>query len=282
MTTTLAHLLRPMRDEIIARYITNTLAEHVGFYLALSPAELRARVERLVDRFFDAVEDGPEPLVTFMAQASAVRAREGASVDEVQQMATILRRTILSLVDETTSDPATRLEHSRTIEDLVEAGRIEIARSYTRHFEQIIANLSEREQTIQLQNRVIRELSTPVLPVLDGVLVMPLVGAIDSQRAGQITERLLEGVSESQASLVILDITAVPVVDLHVAQHLVRAVRAVGLLGANCVLVGVRPEVAQSLVGIGADLSSLAAQRDLKAGLMYVLRQRGLIAAEGE
>ena len=279
MTTTLADLLRPKRDGLIAHYIEHTIAEGIGFYVALPAAELRARVERLMDAFLLSAEVGPAPLLTFVAQVAAMRAREGASVDEMQQMATRLRRAALTFVDEYTLDAASRLSLSRSVEDLVEAGRIEISRAYTRHFEGIIADLSEREQTIQLQSRVIRELSTPVLPVLDGVLVMPLVGAIDSQRASQITERLLEGVGESQSSLVILDITAVPVVDMSVAQHLLGAVRAVGLLGARCVLVGVRPEVAQALVSIGADLSGLTTQRDLKAGLLYVLRQRGLIGA---
>lgn len=279
MTTTLPELLRPTRDELIARFISHTIADNVLFYADLPRDELRARVARLVDSFLLSTEDGPQPLIAFVSQVAALRAREGASVDEMQQMATMMRRAALSLVDEAALDPATHLAFSRTVENLVEAGRIEISRAYARHFEQIIADLSEREQTIQLQSRVIRELSTPVLPVLDDVLVMPLVGAIDSRRAGEITERLLEGVSESQSSLVILDITAVPVVDLSIAQHLLRAVRAVALLGARCVLVGVRPEVAQALVSIGADLSSLSIQRDLKAGLLYVLRQRGLVQA---
>jgi rsbT co-antagonist protein RsbR len=279
MTTTLPELMRPAREELISRFIDHTIADNVLFYVGLPREELRARVARLVDSFTLSTADGPQPLIAFVSQVAALRAREGASVDEMQQMATMMRRAALSVVDEATLDPATHLALSRTIENLVEAGRIEISRAYTRHFEQVIADLSEREQTIQLQSRVIRELSTPVLPVLDDVLVMPLVGAIDSLRAAQITERLLEGVSASQSSLVILDITAVPMVDMSIAQHLLGAVRAVGLLGARCVLVGVRPEVAQALVSIGADLSSLSIQRDLKAGLLYVLRQRGMIGS---
>jgi rsbT co-antagonist protein RsbR len=279
MTTTLPELMRPAREELISRFIDHTIADNVLFYVGLPREELRARVARLVDSFTLSTADGPQPLIAFVSQVAALRAREGASVDEMQQMATMMRRAALSVVDEATLDPATHLALSRTIENLVEAGRIEISRAYTRHFQQVIADLSEREQTIQLQSRVIRELSTPVLPVLDDVLVMPLVGAIDSLRAAQITERLLEGVSASQSSLVILDITAVPMVDMSIAQHLLGAVRAVGLLGARCVLVGVRPEVAQALVSIGADLSSLSIQRDLKAGLLYVLRQRGMIGS---
>jgi rsbT co-antagonist protein RsbR len=279
MTTTLPELMRPAREELISRFIDHTIADNVLFYVGLPREELRARVARLVDSFTLSTADGPQPLIAFVSQVAALRAREGASVDEMQQMATMMRRAALSVVDEATLDPATHLALSRTIENLVEAGRIEISRAYTRHFQQVIADLSEREQTIQLQSRVIRELSTPVLPVLDDVLVMPLVGAIDSLRAAQIAERLLEGVSASQSSLVILDITAVPMVDMSIAQHLLGAVRAVGLLGARCVLVGVRPEVAQALVSIGADLSSLSIQRDLKAGLLYVLRQRGMIGS---
>jgi anti-anti-sigma factor len=134
---------------------------------------------------------------------------------------------------------------------------------------------SLQEQIIAGQRAALRELSTPLIPIAEGVVVMPLVGSMDSVRAGQVMETLLEGVSEHRASIVILDITGLPVVDSQVANVLLQAAQAARLLGAEVVLTGIRPEVAQTLVGIGADLSGLATPGTLQAGVAAALRRAG-------
>jgi PAS domain S-box-containing protein len=131
-----------------------------------------------------------------------------------------------------------------------------------------------QEQLIQVQALALQELSTPLIPISDAVLVMPLIGRIDSRRAGQILETLLRGIQEQQAELAIIDITGVSVVDTQVAHALLQAARAVKLLGAQVVLTGLRPEVAQTLVGLGVDLTDIVTHSSLQNGVAYGLRQR--------
>jgi rsbT co-antagonist protein RsbR len=143
----------------------------------------------------------------------------------------------------------------------------------------ITARLNEEGERLELQQQVIaaqqaalRELSTPLIPVSDDVVVMPLIGSIDSQRAQLVLETLLEGVAENHASAVILDITGVQVVDTQVANAILRAAQAVKLLGAQVIITGIRPEVAQTLVTLGADLSSIITRSTLQSGIAYALR----------
>jgi anti-anti-sigma regulatory factor len=130
----------------------------------------------------------------------------------------------------------------------------------------------------------VQELSTPVVPVLEGILILPLIGFIDSDRAQRIMEGLLNGIVQYRAQVVILDVTGVPVVDTGVADHLVRAARAAGLLGAQPILVGIRPEVAQTIVGLGVHLHEIATRGDLRDGLEYALAvlHRKIVTAEGQ
>ncbi len=128
-----------------------------------------------------------------------------------------------------------------------------------------------QQEIIETQRQALREISTPIVPVQEGVLVLPLVGNIDSRRAQQLMETLLDAISRYQAEVVIIDITGVPVVDTGVANHLLQVTRAAGLLGSECVLVGISPEVAQTIVSLGVDLSGIATRSDLQSGVEYAL-----------
>jgi rsbT co-antagonist protein RsbR len=129
-----------------------------------------------------------------------------------------------------------------------------------------------QQQVIDAQRSALRELSTPLIPITDNVVIMPLVGTIDSQRAQQVMEALLEGVAHHQASLVIIDITGVSVVDTQVAQAFIQAAQAVRLLGAQVMLTGIQPQIAQTLVQLGVDLSGIRTQGSLQAGIAAALK----------
>ncbi|WP_437283678.1 PAS domain-containing protein [Sorangium sp. So ce375] len=129
-----------------------------------------------------------------------------------------------------------------------------------------------QEQIILTQQAALRELSTPLIPLADRVVAMPLVGTIDSGRAEQIMETLLSGISRQGAHTAILDITGVRAVDTHVADALTRTARAAQLLGTRVVLTGVRPEVAQTLVTLGVDLSGITTLSTLQSGIAHALR----------
>jgi len=126
-----------------------------------------------------------------------------------------------------------------------------------------------QEEIIAAQRSLIQELSTPIIPVSDSILVVPLVGAIDTLRARQITETLLDAVGRQQTQVLIIDITGVAVVDTSVVNHLLQTARAARLLGTSVLLVGIGPEVAQVIVQLGIDLSSIVTRSTLQAGLEY-------------
>jgi rsbT co-antagonist protein RsbR len=131
-----------------------------------------------------------------------------------------------------------------------------------------------QDEYIQMQAGLLAEISTPLIPLTDGVVVMPLIGSIDSRRAQQVLDTLLQGITERHARIAILDITGVPIVDTQVAGALIRAAQAAQLLGAQVVLTGIRPEVAQTLVGLGTELRGIITHSDLQSGIAFATRQR--------
>ncbi|NOK62696.1 MAG: Anti-anti-sigma regulatory factor (antagonist of anti-sigma factor) [Chloroflexi bacterium AL-W] len=131
-----------------------------------------------------------------------------------------------------------------------------------------------QEQIIRVQAATVAELSTPLIPLSDDVLVMPLIGTIDSQRAQGIMDSLLSGIATHSAAVVILDITGVSVVDTQVAQALIRAAQAVKLLGALVIMTGIRPEIAQTLVNLGVSLQDMITLSNLQDGVKYALGRK--------
>jgi rsbT co-antagonist protein RsbR len=131
-----------------------------------------------------------------------------------------------------------------------------------------------KDDLIRAQAMALEELSTPLIPISDNTVVMPLIGTIDSRRSQQVLEALLNGVSETRTEVAILDITGVPVVDTQVANALISAAQAVRLLGAQVVLTGIRPEVAQTLVGLGVDLTGIVTHSTLQTGIAFALRHK--------
>jgi rsbT co-antagonist protein RsbR len=158
----------------------------------------------------------------------------------------------------------------------------------TQHKDMLQERAADLEQTlIELRQSVeerdqlshsIRELSSPVIPVLNGVLVMPLIGAIDSERATLLVTALLSAIEQHHAMIVLMDVTGVPLVDTQVARVLLQAADAARLLGAEPILVGIRPELAQTIVGLGLDLSTLKTQADLQSGIRYATQRQALPA----
>lgn len=130
-----------------------------------------------------------------------------------------------------------------------------------------------QEEIIRMQEETLRAVSTPLIPIAESVVVMPLIGIVNSTRAQQVIETLLEGVMAHRAAVAILDVTGVPVVDAEGADGLIRAAQAVALLGAEVVLTGIRPEMARTLVEIGTDLRGLVIQSTLQSGVEHALRR---------
>lgn len=151
-----------------------------------------------------------------------------------------------------------------TIRDLTAQRRAE---------ETLRQNVQQQEQ-LRAQTSRLAELSTPVIPIGDDILVLPLIGSIDSARAQLIMEAMLEGVARTRAHTAIIDVTGVTGIDAHVADALLNVARAVRLLGAEVIVTGIRPEVARTLVVLGADLSSLVSKGTLESGIAHAMTRR--------
>jgi anti-anti-sigma regulatory factor len=136
----------------------------------------------------------------------------------------------------------------------------------------ISAELEEKLKVINRQRDALRELSTPIIEIWDDILVLPIMGVVDTRRSLEIMDNLLAAIVKSQTKCVIIDITGVEIVDTRTADYLLKVVQAAQLLGARCVLTGINPAVAQTLVEIGADLSKVKTLRNLKAGLLDCLK----------
>ena len=132
-----------------------------------------------------------------------------------------------------------------------------------------MAFVEERERVIQEQQRAMMGLSTPVLQIREEILVLPLIGTVDSERAEQILEKLLNGIVELEASVVIIDLTGVPVIDSLVANYMIKTVHAAKMLGADTIITGISPVNAQTLAGLGIDISMLITKNNLRAGLWH-------------
>ena len=140
-----------------------------------------------------------------------------------------------------------------------------------REIEQRLEELRAANETQQQLLSTIKELSTPILNIYQGILLLPIVGVLDSARAAHAINTLLERISAAHAQVVILDITGVPVIDTQVANVLLQASRAAGLLGSRVILCGISPEVAQVVISLGIDFSALKPTSDLQAALVYAL-----------
>lgn len=138
-----------------------------------------------------------------------------------------------------------------------------------------VSFVQERERIIRQQQEAIRELSTPVLQVRERLLILPIIGVIDPQRARQLTEQLLRGIRANRAKVVVIDITGVPSVDSGVANHLVQTVDASRLMGATVIVTGLSSEIAQTLVTIGVDLTKMKTVGDLQGGIEEAERLLG-------
>ncbi len=140
----------------------------------------------------------------------------------------------------------------------------------------VVALLNESDEAVARQRQELLETTTPVIRLWEGIVAVPLIGTLDSNRSQVVMESLLNGIVEEQAEIAILDITGVPMVDTLVAQHLMKTAMAVRLMGAECVISGIRPQIAQTIVALGIDLGGITTRATLSDALKYGLEQTGV------
>ncbi|CAN5349806.1 STAS domain-containing protein [soil metagenome] len=137
-----------------------------------------------------------------------------------------------------------------------------------------------REEVIERQQQELLELSTPVIKLWDGVLAVPMIGTLDSSRTQLVMESLLQRIVETESTLAIIDITGVPTVDTLVAQHLLKTVTAIRLMGADCIISGIRPQIAQTIVHLGIDLNGVTSKATLADALALALKRTGYVVTK--
>jgi rsbT co-antagonist protein RsbR len=274
--TQLQDFLLARCDEIVFKLGQQVQQQSTG-YAQLDTAELLPSMRMTVETLAEAI--GTRDMLPLLAYAEALgemRVHTGFALDDVLTAMEVFRVLVWEALEEFAAEhPDCNVETVRTVEDMLMQFRQALVTSFNTTYHQL--HFQWRDQTEQLiaQQQTIRELGTPILPLYEGILVMPLVGAIDSFRAGQMMEKLLTTIAERQSDIVIIDITGVPVIDTAVANYLLQTVRAAQLLGARIIMVGIGPEIAQTIVQLGVDLSKMTVGATLQSGIELALRYVG-------
>ncbi|ADU05843.1 anti-sigma-factor antagonist [Micromonospora sp. L5] len=265
----LAHLLSQHADRL-----TNRWTEIVGSSLRgrLSRAELARQVQELHRALVDAGRQGVSDLAdehggelrAVLSELSTNRARQGFSATETAISVFALKDALLELMEEEKGDDT--LRDFVAFSALVDQMGLFTFETFVRARESLIADQAEQ----------LLELSTPVVKLWEGVVAVPLVGTLDSARAQVVMERLLQTLVDTGSPYAIIDITGVPAVDTQVAQHILKTVVAARLMGADCIISGIRPQIAQTIVALGIEFGDIATKASLADALRHVLRLTGV------
>jgi rsbT co-antagonist protein RsbR len=233
----------------------------------MSHDEIFAEATSVYDNYVEVLETGSvEALQAYARNLSERIIPRGVETDEVVGIVLLLRDVLArSLFAKYQAD----FQLLNRILDAYEPAANRIANTVAVGFVQ------ERERIIRQQQEAIMKLSTPVLQVRERLLILPIIGVIDAQRARQLTQQLLRGIRTNRARVVVIDITGVAAIDATVANHLVQTVEASRLLGATVIVTGLSPEIAQTLVTIGVDLGKMNTVGDLQGGIEEAERLLG-------
>ena len=270
---------------IIEEWLGTQVREGVKRSDLFSDAESRAQNRELLKAFskgvregvageeFDLDDDKWDDLRAVLADVSRERVSRGVTPTEMATFVLALKAPLFkrleSLLD---TDHATLIRDVMLVTRLVDAFAI-----YTNEI-----FIAEREQIIDRQRQEMLELSTPVVELWDRVLTLPLIGTLDSARAQEVMENLLQTILERQAEVVIMDITGVGTVDTQVAQHLLRAAAAVRLMGAECIISGISPMIAQTMVQLGIDVGTVSTRSSIRTALADALQTVGYVIHKTE
>src|ERR687888_513215 len=266
-----AHL-RQRRTELRQEWARRISDAHL--LTAMSTEEIFSEATAVYDNYVEVLETGSvEALQAYARNLSERIIPRGVETDEVVGIVLLLRDVLArSLFEKYQAD----FSVLNSVLDAYEPAANRIANTVGVNFVQ------ERERVIRQQQEAIRELSTPVLQVRERLLILPIIGVLDGQRARQLTEQLLRGIRTNRARVVVIDITGVPTIDSTVANHLVQTVDASRLMGASVIITGLSPEIAQTLVTLGVDLSKVNAVGDLQGGIEEAERLLGYSVSMGE
>jgi rsbT co-antagonist protein RsbR len=281
----LAGLLRADRDDVVDRWMAAHRTRASFRAGLLTEAELRRQLGDLVGPFLEGLEagggsDAAAPAYggfrDALAELSASRVRDGFRPSETAVSVFLLKEAVLGAVQADDVSEDVRLQRFLALTKLIDDFGLLT-------FETFVAS---REAIVVAQAQELLELSTPVVKLWDKVLAIPLIGTLDSARTQMVMETLLQGIIDERAEVAIIDITGVAAVDTLVAQHLLKTVVAARLMGAHCIISGIRPQIAQTIVTLGIQFGDIPTQATLAGALRMALDHVGVrvahaAAAEG-
>ena len=279
-TTNILAILEADFNGIIEEWLGTQVSEGVKRSDLFSDSESRSQNAELlkafskgvragvVDAEFDLEDTAWEDLRAVLADVTKERVNRGVTPTEMATFVLALKSPLFSRLEAMLSDdPSSLIQEVMLVTRLVDAFAI-----YTNE-----VFIEERELIIERQREEMMELSTPVVELWDRVLTLPLIGTLDSARAQEVMENLLQTILERQAEVVILDITGVGTVDTQVAQHLLRAAAAVRLMGAECIISGISPMIAQTMVQLGIDVGTVSTRSSIRTALSDALLTVGYV-----
>ncbi|MFP9119053.1 STAS domain-containing protein [Flavobacterium sp. RNTU_13] len=255
-------ILKEKKDTILELWTTKQKAEDSYF----NTDDQKEDSEDFATSFLDALSDatiedqdskGYDKVHEVLMGISVSRAKRGFSPRETGSYLFSFKEALLEVLSDEIQDSATLYSESLKISKIIDNMAILTFEGY----------IKGREDVIARQTDEITEISTPVIRVWDGVVALPIIGTLDSARTQVVMENLLQQIVETGSTIAILDISGVPAVDSLVAQHLIKTVSATRLLGAECIISGIRPEIAQIVVHLGIDLSNIITKSTLASAL---------------
>ena len=279
-TSYLSAALQSRRQEILAQWndqLTRTSGLAKG---RISAADLNTQAKDFLETLVstaqtedtsDITGPGWQPVRTLLEDLSRQRVLAGFSSDETATFIFSLKRPVFEALKHECGKDAERLsEEMWKATELLDKLGLHTVRTFQ----------SSREEVIGRQQTELLELSTPVVKLWDGILALPMIGTLDSARTQIVMESLLQKIVETESQIAIIDITGVPTVDTLVAQHLLKTVTAIRLMGADCIISGVRPQIAQTIVHLGVDLQGVTTKANLADALALALKRNGVTFTE--
>jgi rsbT co-antagonist protein RsbR len=268
-------LLRRNEPELLTAWVQEQKTDN-RLAGRIKDQEVRAQCTEFLDRLGKATQgnrltsiDGPEwePVREMLVDLSRSRGLQGFSPSETATFVFSLKKPLFELIRrEWGREPEALARESWVSTELLDKLGLFTTEAYQK----------VREEIIQRQQQEMLELSTPVVKLWDGVLALPLIGTLDSARTQVVMESLLQEIVRTGAGIAILDITGVPTVDTLVAQHLIKTVAAARLMGAECIISGIRPQIAQTIVHLGVDLGDVTTKASLADAFALALHRLGL------
>jgi rsbT co-antagonist protein RsbR len=273
-TSTLLNVLSANQEQLLAEWLQE-MAGGTRRNDLIKDSDLRAQCSRFLHLMQQGVEKGGsnfqspawDAMREMLREISSSRAQQGFTPTETGMFVFSAKRPIFARIREASKNDADNLAtQTWTATEILDAMGLYTAEVYQK----------SREEVIRRQQEELLELSTPVVKLWDGILALPIIGTLDSARTQTVMESLLQAIVDSNSKVAIIDITGVPTVDTVVAQHLLKTVTAARLMGADCIISGVRPQIAQTIVHLGINLLDVTTKATLAAAFKVALDRTGV------